>query len=178
MNDERKNVRLVKRALSGCESAFQEIVCLHQGYIESQIRHLGCSCPDRLSEVCQKTWIRVWLQLDRFDSLKGKFRSWVQTIAKHVHFECVRAEASRNHHTRTIAESTPDPQEKTDHHASERLDSVVRGLPPEEKELLFSRYLKGYTFQEMATELGVSEDCAKNRVYRLLEKLRDKWNKG
>ena len=53
-----------------------------------------------------------------------------------------------------------------------RLPSILEKLKSDELQLIELRYLEGRSFKEVADILGISENYAKVRVYRILEKMK------
>ena len=62
--------------------------------------------------------------------------------------------------------------------SKEELLSVIDGLSEEEKYLIHLRYTNDMSFKEIAALLGVSEETAKKRGYRILKKLRNFYEEG
>jgi RNA polymerase sigma factor (sigma-70 family) len=53
------------------------------------------------------------------------------------------------------------------------LDELVAALNQKEREAILLRFFEGYSFADVGAQLGVTQDAARMRVDRALEKLRD-----
>ncbi|HEY7118373.1 MAG TPA: sigma-70 family RNA polymerase sigma factor, partial [Tepidisphaeraceae bacterium] len=103
---------------------------------------------------------------------------WLYQTARHAAANAVRAEDRRRRHERAAAQIMPltTPTQHDDPPAWERaapiLDDAINALSVHDRDAVLLRYFQGKGVREMAVALGVSEDAAKQRVSRAVERLR------
>lgn len=136
-----------------------------------------------LDDVLQETWLRAFEGFPRFDERRGKFRSWIISIAQHVLLESARRGLARGAgqpqtDKSSLLSNCPD-SVTTLTRAVARDESLVRllalvdELPSEERVLVVLRGLEERPFEEVATHLELSEDAAIKRWSRLCARLRE-----
>ena len=54
-----------------------------------------------------------------------------------------------------------------------RLKSLIQKLPPRQQEVLYLRYYNDYSYQEIAEQLGISYQVARNFSYRAVKFLKE-----
>ena len=59
----------------------------------------------------------------------------------------------------------------------QRLVQKVNELAPDQVDLIELRYFQGISFKEIAEIYNITEANAKMKIYRILEKLKNNWNK-
>ncbi|NRB64758.1 MAG: sigma-70 family RNA polymerase sigma factor [Saprospiraceae bacterium] len=55
-----------------------------------------------------------------------------------------------------------------------RLKFLIQKLPPRQREVLYLRYYNDYSYQEIAEQLGISYQVARNFSYRAIKTLKEK----
>jgi RNA polymerase sigma-70 factor (ECF subfamily) len=49
----------------------------------------------------------------------------------------------------------------------------LRGVPDDQREALLMHHVEGWSFQEIASRLGIRVNAAKTRAFRGMKKMRD-----
>ncbi len=169
------DAELLRRyAGSGSETAFTEWVGRHISLVYfTALRRTGD--PALAQDVAQSvfsTAARKSGGLASHPSLTG----WLYTTTRHLADKAARKERTRQRyeqdaamHELTTAEPSPE---------WERLrpviDEVLEGLDQRDREAILVRFFEGRPFAEMGATLRISQDAARMRVDRALEKLRKK----
>ncbi len=153
------------------EPSFTELVNRHLGLVFSAAMRISCQ-PSLAEEVSQT----VFTKLARLRSpLKGGVTliTWLHQTTRSASIDLLRAETRRRKREETAA-SLAAMSETTAHwvQIAPVLDEVIGRLSPDERHAVLCRYFEGQSYMELGRSLGLSEDAARMRVNRALEKIR------
>jgi RNA polymerase sigma-70 factor (ECF subfamily) len=153
------------------EQGVREAYAAHSGELYGfAVRSLND--PGLAEEAVQETFVRAWRAGDRYDPELGSLRTWLFAILRNVVIDLGRARATRP------APSDIEPAERG-HEPFEQLlvswqvEEALRRIGEAHRHALVETYLRGRTYAEVATELGVPEGTIKSRVYYGLRALRN-----
>ena len=122
-------------------------------------------------DVVQETLLRAWRSLDSLTD-DGAAKPWLLTIARREHarlFERKRLDTV-SVDALTIAE---DPAlARTDDHESADIHAAILALPDDYREPLVLQVLMGYSTDEIASQLGLTNGAVLTRLCRARQKLR------
>ena len=79
MNDD---LPTIQRVLEGDVDAFRLLVERYQGMLFSLVGNLVTDLNDR-DDIAQDTFLAAYVRLSSYDAHKGKFSTWLLTIARH-----------------------------------------------------------------------------------------------
>ncbi len=172
MNDS----ELLRRyAENGCETAFTELVKRHLDLVYSAaLRQVGGD-----AHLAQDVAQTVFVDLARKAapiSARSVLTGWLYTSTRYAAAKIVRAEQRR----RAREQEAYAMQELTKTPAAEPqwdqlrplLDEAMHELNERDRNAVLLRYFEGRQLAEVGTKLGLSEDAARMRVGRALDKLR------
>jgi RNA polymerase sigma-70 factor (ECF subfamily) len=136
-------------------------------------------------DVAQDVFLRVWRKPEQFDLDRGKFTTWLLSIARNRSIDERRSRGRRLRH-----EAMPSPAEEEDPLLSVSDDTedpatasvvaddqrAVRAalavLPPEQRMAIQLAYFGGMTQQEIANQLGQPLGTVKTRIRLGMQKMR------
>lgn len=177
---------LVKLYQNGNEEAFEMLLLRHKSRIYTSIYLI---VKDRYvaEDLLQETFIKALntIKGNRYNE-EGKFLPWISRIAHNLaidhfrknkrHPEIVLEEGSRLFDSmQFVDESFETAQAIKD--TRQRLRTLVKELPVEQKQVLIMRHYLQMSFQEIAERTGVSINTALGRMRYALLNLRKKMTK-
>jgi RNA polymerase sigma-70 factor, ECF subfamily len=133
--------------------------------------------PVHAEDVTQEVFLDIWRQATRFDSSRGKGRTWILTIAHRRAVDAVRrseAHKRQDHHGALDEVSHDGPADaaiQADEHSSVR--TCLETLSDLQLESVRLAYFNGYTYSEVATLLDKPLPTIKTRMRDGLIRLRD-----
>ena len=155
----------------GSEAAFQGLVSRHVDMVHAAaVRQL------RDSHLAQDVTQAVFILLARkAASLSSSviLSGWLYRTTAHVASRALRdrIRQQRREQEATMMITT-EPADELWEKLAPHLDAAIGGLGSTDRDAVVLRFLQQRSFREVGDSLGVSEDAAKKRVTRALEKLR------
>ena len=139
-----------------------------------------------IDDVTQDVWIIVIRRLPKwvFDPTLGAIGAWVAKIASRL----AARRARRHSRTQTGSLSAPDADtladpepgpdaefERMQEHElfGELVSEFAASLDERDGRIVVLRFLRSWSFSEIARELNVSHACIRSVIHRLIAKLRD-----
>jgi len=173
---------LIRRAQSGDESAFREIVEKYQSKVFSIIHGIVRQKND-VEDIAQQVFSKVYFSLRNFD-FRSSLITWIYKITVNECFDYLRKrkvrklvyesdlsedEVRRVENTEPATDRTPRADT-----ALARRDYVLKLLTrvsEEERNLLMLKEVEGYSVEELATMLSMNENTIKVKLFRARQKL-------
>lgn len=134
-------------------------------------------------ELLNEAFVRVWRQAPSFDARRGKFSTWLMSVARNLGIDELRSRRARPQRADPLtpddAELDPADEsadvERDVWHAERRrlIRQALRELPPAQREALELAYFEGLTQSEISARLGDPLGTTKTRIRLGLQKLRD-----
>jgi RNA polymerase sigma factor (sigma-70 family) len=157
------------------EAAFGELVRRHLAWVYSvALRHLGNAAL--AEDVAQSVFV---LLARKAGSLRSgiPLGGWLFRTARFVANRAMRAERRRRSREETAASmipstTVPDENEAVWKQLEPYLDKAVADLSEADRQVILLRFYEKKPLLEVGRRLGLSEDAAKKRVSRAIQKLR------
>ena len=173
----RRDRGLLASAAAGDEIAFRRIIA---AYHDDMRRVCMAITDDRViaEEATQAAWVIAWKRLgDVHDD--GHLRPWLVTVAANEAKQLLR-KRRRRAEIEVAVDATRVPGGIDP--ASGAVDIDVRDamarLDPDDRALLTLRYVAGLVSSELARAVGISPSGTRNRLERLLKRLREELDRG
>jgi len=137
--------------------------------------------PAAAQDVVQDVFLRYWRVPGSFDPERGRFMSWLLSVARNRAVDEVRSRGRRRLHESPPAEGADDPVDEGAVDparlavlSSERREirAALQQLPQEQREAIELAYFGGFTQQEIAEQLRTPLGTIKTRVRLGMRKLR------
>jgi RNA polymerase sigma factor (sigma-70 family) len=159
---------------SNSQSAFAQLAVRHASWVYScALRRVRD--PHVAEDVAQAVFIilaKKALKLTEDVTLNA----WLFHVTRHAAAHALRSDARRRSHERKaasmVAETTAPESESMLQELHPRLDEMVGRLHQDDRQAVLLRFYQQKSMADVGTALHVSEDAAKKRVARAVEKLR------
>lgn len=165
--------QLMERFKAGDEAAFDPLFNRHsQGVYAFLVRMVR----DRelAQDLLQTTFLSMVRSRGRYEN-GTSFSSWLMTIAANAARDSLRRQkrgaAVMDVVARTESEKTTQ-QAASDHGARREIEAAFQQLPVQQREAVILHKLNGWSFEQIAEQLGISMTAARIRAHRGYEKLR------
>lgn len=127
-------------------------------------------------DTLQETFVKVWNNIEQYDTTKGKLFTWVLNVARNTAIDKLRSKefkAIQRKDTLTSKLARNKSLEK-DQQIGEfiGLSDVLKKLRTEHRLIIDMMYFEGYTQAEVADKLGIPLGTVKTRAKAALEHLR------
>lgn len=175
---------LVATAVSGVEGSFEELVRRYQRPISGYVYRMVGNYESAL-DLTQEIFIKVYSSLQRYRS-EFKFSTWIYKIAHNAAIDHLRRTATReqslvmgpeNDQFDLPVESTrPSPEQESERKERRgEIESVVRALPSNYRELIILRHSQDLSYEEIVEVTGLPLGTVKNRLFRAREMMRQQF---
>lgn len=158
------------------ERAFAELVERHLGVVYGVAHRRTGGRVQLAEEVAQKVFCdlaRRAATLQDHPALIG----WLYRATRNAAIDAVRREGRQqkiSHTLATMPDTAPNPEEQVDWaRLRPVLDEALDQLKQSDREAMLLRYFEGLSFAEVGAHLALSENAARMRTERALDKLRE-----
>lgn len=161
---------LVARAIAGSDAAFAALVDRYNDLLyRHAVRMLGQA--DDAEDVVQSAWIKAFRNLRKCRDPE-RFGAWVFRIGANACKDAVKAKRRGIVPLESVAElESHDGDTATRLDQRRRLASALASLAPDQREAFLLKHMEGWSYEEMADQLGVQVSALKMRVHRAREEL-------
>ncbi len=179
-------IDLVRAAQRGDPGAFDELVRAHDHNVLRMAYNLLHSEEDA-RDIYQEAFLRVHRNLPKF-RLDSSFSTWLYRIVANLCLDHLRKRKVRHEEGPTfqsesgqvdrlqfIPEHRPDvdPQRRFESaEVNSRIQEVLGDLSPRERVVFEMRHFQGMRLRAIGQSLGVTEEAAKNCLFRATQKMR------
>lgn len=172
---------LVATAVRGVEGSFEELVRRYQRPISAYVYRMVGNYESAL-DLTQEIFIKVYSSLDRYRA-EFKFSTWIYKIAHNAAVDHLRRSATREQSLVVGAEGdqfdlpiesgrlSPE-QESEQRERRVEIETVVRALPANYRELIILRHSQDLSYEEIVEVTGLPLGTVKNRLFRAREMMR------
>ena len=173
---------LVATAVSGVEGSFEELVRRYQRPISAYVYRMVGNYESAL-DLTQEIFIKVYSSLRRYRS-EFKFSTWIYKIAHNSAIDHLRRTATReqslvmgpenDEFDRPVESTRLSPEQESERKERRgEIESVVRALPGNYRELIILRHSQDLSYEEIVEVTGLPLGTVKNRLFRAREMMRE-----
>jgi len=138
--------------------------------------------PQVSEDMVQEIYLRLWRKPDSYAATRGKFVTWLTSVARNRAVDEIRSRNRRYRHETASPEEqerefagpeTEDPALRAEAADQRRIIRIaLAALPPEQRETIELAYFGGLTQQEIAERLQQPLGTVKTRIRLGMQKLR------
>lgn len=177
---------LIRAAQRGDEDAFEQLVRTYDSNVLRMAYNLLHSQEDA-RDVYQEAFLRVYRKLPEF-RFDCAFSTWLYRIVANLCLDQIRKRKVRKEETGSVEtesgeldrlQSVPerragvDPQRQLmSAEVNNRITETLDGLSPRERLVFEMRHYQGMRLRAIGESLGVTEEAAKNCLFRATQKMR------
>lgn len=128
---------------------------------------------DLVSDITSHVFLKAMLNLEKYEFRGVPFASWLYRIANNELNQVFK----RNAHLRTLNIEKEIAEEAEESFFNEYQPEVIQQislLPESDLQLIEMRFFQGLSFKQMSEILATKEGNVKMRLYRILEKIKEK----
>lgn len=166
--------QLVTLAQSGDAAAFEMLFNRYRdGIRKLYLARTGGNGNDA-DDLLQETFIKVYINLHRYRP-DYTFGQWLYTIARNTFIDYVRKrqeELPIDERFASPPSPTPTPEERfINLQQRTQLEHYLEQLTPRYRELIRMRFFDEYSYEEIATKLGLPLGTVKTQIHRAREQM-------
>ncbi|HEX4749923.1 MAG TPA: sigma-70 family RNA polymerase sigma factor [Bryobacteraceae bacterium] len=186
VQDRSNETTLIKAAQSGDAEAFEQLVRSYDQSVLRMAMNLLRS-PEDARDVYQEAFLRVFRKLPQF-RFDCSFSTWLYRIVANLCLDQLRKRKVRKEEASSLETASGEmdrfqflPEQRADvdpqrqlfsSEVSSRVNSVLETLTPRERLVFEMRHYQGMRLRAIGESLGVTEEAAKNCLFRATQKMR------
>jgi len=175
---------LVATAAQGLEGGFEELVRRYQRPISAYVYRMVGNYESAL-DLTQEIFIKVYGSLHRYRA-EFKFSTWIYKIAHNAAVDHLRRTSTReqslmigtdgDQFDMPIESGRLSPEQESEQRERRiEIETVVRALPANYRELVILRHSQDLSYEEIVEVTGLPLGTVKNRLFRAREMMRQQF---
>ncbi|MFD1019188.1 RNA polymerase sigma factor [Thalassobacillus hwangdonensis] len=171
-----RDIELYHRIQQKDKQALEEIYTKYEKLLYSFAFKM-CGDKELAEEMIQDVFMKLWTDKATYDESKGKFSSWLLTVARYTGIDLIR-KRKNNHVTLeeeqdSLHEETPSSEDIVVWKEQRALvQKAVRSLSREQIQMVDLFYFKGHTQKEIADQCDLPLGTVKGRIRLALKHLK------
>ncbi len=173
MNEPKPELQLVERVKAGSQQAFEQLYDQYSAALLGvAVRVLGGNQPVA-EDVLQEAFVKIWKNIERFDSSKGTIFTWMLNITRNTAIDKLRnlniqpiQSLNENVSSINVSENFAINTDVIG------VEDAVNTLKPEYRQMIDLAYFGGYTQEEISEKLDIPLGTVKTRTRAALNQLR------
>ena len=184
--DRSNETALIRAAQGGDAEAFEQLVRSYDQSVLRMALNLLHS-PEDARDIYQEAFLRVYKKLPQF-RFDCAFSTWLYRIVANLCLDQIRKRKVRKEEAAAVTTPSGEmdrfqflPEQRADvdpqrqlmsSEVSERINAVLDKLTPRERLVFEMRHYQGMRLRAIGESLGVTEEAAKNCLFRATQKMR------
>ena len=170
--------QLIRRAQQGDNSAFEELLLLHQKKVYNLCLRMSAN-PDDALDLSQEAFLRAWRSLGQYQ-FEASFSTWLFRLTSNICIDFLRRKKRRQETSLTesyddsdegaelsVPDAQPGPEQQAITNETKiELARAMEQLSPEHREILQLRVIEDLQYEQIADILGVRVGTVKSRLAR------------
>ena len=176
--------QLIRRAQQGDNSAFEQLLLLHQKKVYNLCLRMSAN-PDDALDLSQEAFIKAWRSIGQYQ-FEASFSTWLFRLTSNVCIDFLRRKKRRQETSLTenyddsddgaellVPDGNPLPEQQAISNETRlELAQAMEKLSPDHREILQLRVVEDLPYEQIADILGVRVGTVKSRLARARLSLR------
>jgi RNA polymerase sigma-70 factor, ECF subfamily len=150
---------------------------IYERYYKQIFGYVNQKLEDRESagDITAQVFLKALTNLNKYQFKGVPFASWLYRIAQSEVYQSFRDKKSQKTINTDVGDLRNVFEELEEEHYEEykpKLLKLIERLPQKDKHLVQLRFFEKKAFKEIADEMGITENNAKVRLYRILERMK------
>ena len=155
----------------------KQFVVLYTKYYEQIFRYIHQRMDDKemAFDITSQVFLKAMINLPKYKYKGVPFSSWLYRIAMSEVYQSFKDKKSTrtvNVDTSNVEDIIEEVEEDNTVEMREALIKVIGNLPEVELQIIEMRYFEKRSYREIGDILGMTENNAKVKAYRIIEKLK------
>lgn len=166
---------LVQRLQAGDRKSFEILYERYAGAMAAIILQLVPN-PNDAENILQDALVKVWRNIHLFDPAKGRFYTFLVTIARRMAIDFTRSNyfsTQKKIQSPDILVNIPNQEDLAAKLDNELILKIIEALDIPQRKILELLYFKGYTQQEVSEEMDIPLGTVKSRTRAAINHLRN-----
>lgn len=131
-------------------------------------------------DLTQDVMLKIWLKKDKLSSMEA-LDSYILAMAKNHIFDHFKKLAKEKSYQKEVWHHLQNSENRTESKLATddiqvQLDAILHELPPRQQQIYELNHDKGLSLQEIADQLNIAPNTAKNHLTRALKVIRSQMN--
>jgi RNA polymerase sigma-70 factor (ECF subfamily) len=124
-------------------------------------------CPEKAADILQESFVKIFKNLEKY-SHTGSFEGWIRRIVVNTALDHYRQQTALHVVTHEYDENTAasNSYDITSQIAADNLIKLIQTLPNGYRTVLNLYAIEGYSHQEIAEQLNITEGTSKSQLSR------------
>lgn len=163
---------LVRLAIIGDGTAFTRLWDTHIESVKSFLRmNLKVSDDFFVDDICSRSFEKAFRQIKTFDPAKGRFSTWLRTIAHNTALDTLKEEGRSSQRMVALEDNFLDERESPlesiiRNEDKDKLKDCVEALPELYRDVARCRLIESMQYKEISEELGMELNTVRTRIRR------------
>ena len=172
---------LIKRAQSGENAAFNEIVVVYRKRILGTVTRL-IARPEDVEDVAQEVFLRLYFSLDQLRTAEV-FEPWLYRLTVNAAYDYLRKQRRRQEYRMSdlseqqmlmadaVAGGRVERDERDHKKVRESVDALLGAVSEADRILLMLKELEGLSLKELEKIYDINENALKVRLFRARQRV-------
>lgn len=152
---------------------------VYEKYYEQIFRYIYQRVNDQdiAADICSQTFLKAMTNLYKFEFKGVPFGSWLYRIASNemnLFFRENKKNRCVNVETEALSDMIEETEEEDNGAKREVLIDLLRSMEEDDLNLIEMRYFEKRSFKEIGEILDITENNAKVKTYRIIERIKKK----
>jgi len=172
---EQENSKDFNKVLKGCSrgnlKAQEDLFKLYYGYVMSIALRFS-SCHDNALEIANDSFLKIFMKI-KSHQIDKEFKAWVRKIVVNTAIDYYRKDKKNNMEISIeIAYDEPADESVIDNLNAEEIIKLINSLPMNYRYTFSLFEIEGFSHNEIALQLGITESTSRSNLTRAKKMLR------